>query len=35
MENADDQLSIVDKENPNSKSTRGKVRKYLQEKFSK
>ncbi|CAB4482989.1 unnamed protein product [Rhizophagus irregularis] len=32
LENTDDQLSIIDKEYPNSKNTCDKVRKYLQEK---
>ncbi|CAB5318553.1 unnamed protein product [Rhizophagus irregularis] len=35
LENTDDQLSIIDKEYPNSKNTCDKVRKYLQEKCSK
>ncbi|CAB4488142.1 hypothetical protein RhiirA5_422148 [Rhizophagus irregularis] len=34
IESADDQLSIIDKECPNSKNARDKVRKYLQEKFN-
>ncbi len=33
--NSDDQLSTIDKETPNSKNVRDKVRKCLQEKFGK
>ena len=35
MGNSSSKLSIIDLNNPNSKNTRNKVRKFLQEKFSK